>query len=410
MRERLTIAVYHNLHSGGAKRTMDEIVQRLAARHVVDLYAPAPAEVAPETRRAVRCVYTLPFSPAPSLSRPFGRLNYALKLLELQRLVHLQRELARTIDNRGYDVVHVHPCQVTQSPSLLIELRTPSLYYCQETRRTAYEPPVPRAYAERTGFNRLLDRLDPSASILARRCTTLDRAAVHAATRIVTNSKFTRDAIWRVYGVDSDVCYHGIDATRFHPAPVARNGGILSVGALTPRKGFELIVRGIGLLPEAIRPPLTIISNYQEPRERAHIERLAAANHVSLTCLQAVTDDVLIEHYRRARIVAYTPIREPFGLVPLEAMACETPVIGIAEGGPCESIETGRNGILIDRDPQRFADAAACLLGDPEFAAACGAEGRRLVLSQWTWTASLATLAWHLEACANSPHATGGDT
>jgi len=86
-------------------------------------------------------------------------------------------------------------------------------------------------------------------------------------------------------------------------------------------------------------------------------------------------------------------------MVPLEAMACEAPVIGVAEGGLCETIEDGRTGFLIDRHPQQFADAAERLLRDPALAAACGAEGRRSVLARWTWEASMRQLDSHLKDC-----------
>jgi glycosyltransferase involved in cell wall biosynthesis len=401
--ERLTIAVYHHLHSGGAKRTTDEITRRLSARHAVDLYTLSATGAAGEPIAGVRHACAWRFAPTTKLGFPFGRINYGLRLLELRRLDRLQQELARTIDAGHYDVVYVHPCQVMQTPSLLSYLQTPSVYHGREALREAYEPAVPRRYAERTGLKRLLDRLDPVAGAFHRTRASLDRRAVRSASHVLTSSAFTRAEMSRIYGVDAHVCYHGVDATHFRAVHVARDGGILAVGALTPRKGLDLIVRGLALVPEAVRPPLTVVSNYQEPRERAFIETMAAEHGVRITCLQAVSDEVLIEQYSRATIVAYTPVREPFGLVPLEAMACEAPVIGIAEGGVCESVVPGKTGLLIERDPRQFADAVAHLLWNPALCRAYGTEGRRTALSRWNWDESIAALEGHLAACARQP-------
>lgn len=116
--------------------------------------------------------------------------------------------------------------------------------------------------------------------------------------------------------------------------------------------------------------------------------------------LGGVSDDQLVELYNQARVTLYAPVREPFGLVPLEAMACATPVVAVQEGGIPETVLSGQTGLLVPRDPQQFAAAVQRLLADPELAAAYGQAGRQQVLLHWTWEQAAQTVEQHLTAVA----------
>ena len=68
---------------------------------------------------------------------------------------------------------------------------------------------------------------------------------------------------------------------------------------------------------------------------------------------------------------------ESFGLVPLEAMACEVPVLATASGGVCEIVEHGVTGFLCDvGDIEAMAEHAVCILSDPDYAREMGRRGR----------------------------------
>jgi glycosyltransferase involved in cell wall biosynthesis len=92
---------------------------------------------------------------------------------------------------------------------------------------------------------------------------------------------------------------------------------------------------------------------------------------------------------------------EPFGLVPLEAMSCGTPVVGVREGGVQESIIHEHTGLLVKRDPEKFALAVQRLLSDKDLADEYGRNGREHVLKNWTWEQSVDSLEKYLFACAN---------
>jgi D-inositol-3-phosphate glycosyltransferase len=79
---------------------------------------------------------------------------------------------------------------------------------------------------------------------------------------------------------------------------------------------------------------------------------------------------------------------EPFGIVPLEAMACGVPVVASAVGGQRDTVADPGTGRLVPPgDPAALAEAAAALLADPEDRAARGAAGRRRVLTRYRWAA-----------------------
>ena len=102
-----------------------------------------------------------------------------------------------------------------------------------------------------------------------------------------------------------------------------------------------------------------------------------------------ISDGEMVECLNRAAAMLYVPVLEPFGLAPLEANACETPVVALAEGGVRESIRDGQNGILVfDEDAAELGRAIAELLANPEWARLLGKRARRDVLENWTWSAA----------------------
>jgi glycosyltransferase involved in cell wall biosynthesis len=154
--------------------------------------------------------------------------------------------------------------------------------------------------------------------------------------------------------------------------------------------------------PGAKRPRLVIASNFQNPLERSYLEGLAAALRVEVELCGNITDQSLVELYNQARVVAYAPVREPFGLVPLEAMACATPVVAVKEGGVPESVIHGETGLLVERDAEQFGLALCRLVEDSLLARRYGDSGRAHVMSRWTWEVAVATLEDRLIATAQS--------
>lgn len=395
----MRIALFHNLPSGGAKRSIHEATRRLATRHTIDVYTLASAnhEFA-DLRPHVAHHRVFPFHPWPLFGSPLGRLNQVVRLVDLWRLRRLARHMAAAIPWAAYDVLLAHPCQFEGSPSLLRWAQdAPTVYYCHEPLRLLYEPMPPRPYAPTASRRqRLLDRFDPLPGLYRRTLQRIDRANLRSANAVLVNSQFIRESVRRIYQASAIVSYHGVDVDCFRPLSLPRQRFVLSVGSLTPLKGFDWLIRAIARIPLVRRPPLVIVSNFQNPPERAYLEQLAQASGVDLRLLANVSDERLVELYNQAALTAYAPHAEPFGLVPLESMACATPVVAVREGGVAESVVHEETGLLTERDPQQIAAAIERLLDDTTLAERYGRNGRAHVLQHWTWEQAAATLEHHL--------------
>lgn len=393
----MKIALYHNLPSGGGKRALYDITRHLDDRHTLDVYTLSNAEHDfCDLRTYCRIHEIFPFTPLPLVRPPLGRLNHGLRIIDLLRLYFSHRIVARRIDDRDYDVVFVHHCRYSQSPSLLQFLQTPSVYYCQEPPRLLYEPNVERPYSEFSKIQQLGNRFDPLPGLYRRMLAQLDRQNVKSATRVLVNSHYSRESLYHVYGVFPFVAYLGVDAEHFHPLSAPKADFVLSVGALNPRKGFDFIIRSLALIEAAKRPPLVIVSNFQNVQERRFLEQLAEEKHVAVTFRTMIADEELVQLYSQARLTLYAPIMEPFGFVPLESMACATPVVGVREGGIRETVPHVRGGILTERNPRQFADAIASLYSNEERIQQYGEAGRAYVEQNWRWARCVNEVERHL--------------
>jgi glycosyltransferase involved in cell wall biosynthesis len=125
---------------------------------------------------------------------------------------------------------------------------------------------------------------------------------------------------------------------------------------------------------------------------------LAEARGVVLEVKVNLPDEALLSCLQTAMAMVFAPRLEPFGLVPLEAGACKTPVIAVAEGGLRETVLDGVNGLVADPSPAAMAAAIERLRDDPALRASLGEQGRRLVEERWSLDAANDRLAAKLAA------------
>jgi glycosyltransferase involved in cell wall biosynthesis len=187
----------------------------------------------------------------------------------------------------------------------------------------------------------------------------------------------------------------GVDLTLFRPdGPAApRPAGrfrLLVVSRLVERKGIGDAVRAMARLPEAELvvaggPPAGELAGDPEARRLAELaERAGVADRVRL--LGRVGRGDLPALYRSADLVVNVPWYEPFGIVPLEAMACGVPVVASAVGGLVDSVVDGVTGVHVPpRRPRLLVEAVAGLLADAELRAALGATGARRARRRYGW-------------------------
>jgi D-inositol-3-phosphate glycosyltransferase len=186
----------------------------------------------------------------------------------------------------------------------------------------------------------------------------------------------------------------GVDKDLFRPeGPVAAKSAkhrIISVGRFVPRKGFDDMVRAMPSIPNA---ELLIVggpdqseldSDPEACRLRDLAQQLGVGRRVHL--LGSVAREDMPAMLRSADIVACTPWYEPFGIVPLEAMACGVPVVASAVGGMLDTVVHDVTGRLITpRRPAEIAAAINPLLRDSFLRQALGLAGRDRICARYSW-------------------------
>lgn len=210
----------------------------------------------------------------------------------------------------------------------------------------------------------------------------------------------------------------GVDPEEFCPAgPVAERGAVpyrlVQLGRLVPRKGVAVAITALTRLPDAELvvvggPPPELLDADPEVQRLRGVARLAGVgDRVRFT--GAVARDAVAPLLRSADVVVCPADYEPFGIVPLEAMACGRPVVASAVGGHLDTVTDPKCGRLVPpRDPDALACAINGFLADPSLRAACGAAGRRRVLSRYGWArVAEATEAVYGELCAARPAVVG---
>lgn len=399
----MRIALFHNLPSGGAKRSVYEWTRRLSDSHALDAYTFGDAEHAfGDIRPFVRKHYIFDFVPNSLFGNPFGRLNQYQRWRDLGELKRIGRKIGHQIDTAGYDVVFAHPCRYTLIPAFLSFLETPSVYYLHEPFGPTFKRQFKRPYYRRSKWREITDRLDPLIALYRRRLEKMRISSIKRSSRMLANSRFTQQHMKLAYNIDARVSYLGANAKDFYPiAGVHKENCVISVGELTPRKGFDFLVECLAHIPSGKRPALKLVCNWIDPAEKSYLEDLATLHNIEMHVLTRLSAEELTLEFNKAQLCVYAPVLEPFGLVPLESMACGTPVVGVSEGGVRETVVDHVTGRLVDRDPTQFAEAVLSLLDGPELRKQYGQQAREHILEEWTWDRSVAQLEQHLQDAAS---------
>jgi glycosyltransferase involved in cell wall biosynthesis len=186
----------------------------------------------------------------------------------------------------------------------------------------------------------------------------------------------------------------GVDTGVFTPrGPVAPRGDrprLLVLGRLVERKGQEDAVRALVAVPDAELvvvggPPAGQLDDDPEVRRlRAVADSLGVADRLVFTGAVARAD--VPAWVRSADVVLAVPWYEPFGITPLEAMACGRPVVATAVGGLVDTVVDGVTGDLVPpRDPAALGEALAALLADQDRRAGYGAAGVKRARARYRW-------------------------
>lgn len=172
----------------------------------------------------------------------------------------------------------------------------------------------------------------------------------------IADSIFVQERIKRIYKRDSVVIYPPVDTQNFTFNP-NKEDFYLSASRLVPYKKTKLIVEAFNEMPEK---KLIVIGSGEEYEA---IKKIAKTN---ILVLGYQEKEILIEHMQRAKAFVYAAI-EDFGIVPIEAMACGTPVIALNIGGTAETVIDGKSGVHFLKQTKEDIVEAVCRFENQTF-------------------------------------------
>jgi histidinol-phosphate phosphatase family protein len=237
----------------------------------------------------------------------------------------------------------------------------------------------------------------------------IEDRAVAEADRIIAECPQDFDDLLRLYRADprrvrTIPC--GFDPEEFGPTSRRRARALLGIdpgervvlqlGRMVPRKGVDNVIRGVARLrrDHGIAARLLVVGGEgREPDpavtpEIGRLREVAAAEGVAeqVTFVGSRGRDELRAYYAAADVFVTTPWYEPFGITPVEAMACGTPVIGANVGGIKTTVRDGVTGYLVPpRDPEALAGRLAHLFGHPDLLRQLGRRAVRRARALYTW-------------------------
>lgn len=169
---------------------------------------------------------------------------------------------------------------------------------------------------------------------------------------------------------------------------------ILQLGRMVPRKGIDNVIRAVGKLKPGLKTRLLIVGgDTDEPDpslspELARLMNIAREENVidQVTFVGRKNRSVLKYFYSASDVFITTPWYEPFGITPLEAMACGTPVIGSDVGGIKYSVADNETGFLVPpNDPDKLAEKVEQLLSNQSLLQTMKANAIKRVNTKFTW-------------------------
>ena len=298
----------------------------------------------------------------------------------------------------GIDIVHTHTWYVSMAGFLARKL-----YDVPFVLTTHSLEPLRAWKAEQLGTGYALS-------------SWIERTAILDADAVIAVSSGTKDDILRAYPVDPErihVIYNGIDLHQYRRTPetsaLTAHGVdpaipyVLFVGRITRQKGVTHLVDAIRYLPPETQ--VVLCAGAPDTPEIAvelqhKVEEARAFNPRVIWIETMLTKPEAIQLYSHATVFCCPSVYEPFGIINLEAMACEAPVVASATGGIKEVVVDNETGYLVrfdqdpvtsfPRDPEKFArDLSAKLselLADPEKCRRFGKAGRKRAEEKFSWT------------------------
>jgi phosphatidylinositol alpha-1,6-mannosyltransferase len=315
----------------------------------------------------------------------FSYLNIARKLPTFfatrRAIMDLENWMARFVEKHGIDVVLCFHWDIFGAAARRLRAQVGTPYYV-----VCY------------GMEIL-----PSGASLAGR---MQHDILRAAAATIPISHYTRRRVLKAAGegLNTIVSFCGVDAVRFQRIGQAdefisrhRHDGrriVLTLGRLVERKGIDRSLDAFRICVDTLRDPSIEYWIAGDGPERERLQAQAAQLGVGdrVRFLGAVSDEEKTRLYSVAEVFVTTSRElsdgdaEGFGIVFLEANACELPVVAGRSGGIEDAVQHGVTGLLVDpNSPADIAAAMVTLLSDPARAQAMGRAGRARAMTEFSW-------------------------
>jgi glycogen synthase len=245
----------------------------------------------------------------------------------------------------------------------------------------------------------------------------IEKTGIEDADAVIAVSRETREDVLRFFSVAPEkvhVIHNGIDLDEYRAAPatdaLVRRGVdpkrpyILFVGRITRQKGIIHLVNAIPYLDPSLQ--VVLCAGAPDTKEigeemTARVAEVSAARSGVIWIEEMMPRPDVIQFYSNATVFCCPSVYEPFGIINLEAMACETAVVASAVGGIPEVVVPEETGLLVPLslkpgtfdpvDPGQFSRDLAAAINrvalDPALRERFGRNGRRRVEDHFSWTA-----------------------
>ena len=212
--------------------------------------------------------------------------------------------------------------------------------YCHTPIRYAWD--MYHLYLRQTGLDKKIIR-GLIAKIVLHYIRLWDYATSNRVDYFLANSKYTARRIKRVYGRDATVIYPPVETDRFE-VNTKKEDFYLTVSRIVPYKRVDLIVDAFSQIKDR---RLIVIGDGPD------LKKVKGRANKNIEFLGGQPFDVVKDYMQRARALVFCA-EEEFGIVPVEAQACGTPVIALGRGGVRETVIENKTGIFFYR--QRVED------------------------------------------------------
>ncbi len=288
---------------------------------------------------------------------------------------------------RDYDVINAH-----FPPSQFIRNRNPRvLWYCHSPGRAAYD--LYHARMQEYSFP-----VKAGHYLFTKVYRKINYDVVSRIECVLANSKNTQAQLKNYLNKDSCVLNPAVDPSEFHNE--AYDKYFFYPGRITPSKRIEYVIAAYRLFKQrnlTTHFKLVIAGGLQD-KDRWYLERMRRL-HSDIRV--DVPEEEFKELYSRCTAVLFSAMNEDFGIVPLEAMACQKPIISVNEGGPRESIIESKTGYLVT-SIEEMAQRMEYLSHHPDIVEKMGKTGRKHVVANFSWKHFLNEFEKHAKEVAHT--------